>query len=143
MRAAPGASVSTRGPKTTPRWKMFQVLLEVGRVGDLEGREQRGDGARVLAQLHRHLRLHHERATGQRDLGAVLEQAVVREEARQGPVESKLLLHRGHVEADLPADRLGALSQQLTTPDEQGGGPAFHAHGVITTLSASRRSYRA
>ena len=58
-------------------------------------------------------------------------------------VDSEALLGGGHVEADLPADRLRALRQDLAPPGEQGSRAALHAHGVITILRASRRSYTA
>ena len=82
MRPAPGAPVSTRGPKATAAVEdvagqdRLDVLVEVGRVGELERGQQRDDRARVVAQLHGDLRLDDQRAVVQRHLGAVLEQPV-------------------------------------------------------------------
>ena len=118
------------------------VLLEVGRVGQLEGRKQGHDRATVVAQLHRQLGLdHHRAAVAERPLRAVLEQAVAGEVAGQRAVEAELALDLRHVEADLPAQRLGALCERLAPAHEQRGGAALHVvHGVITIFSASRRS---
>ena len=69
--------------------------------------------------------------------------SVVRNPA-SGRVDPELLLDLGHVEAHLPPDRLGALASRILRPAHQHRlGARLDAHGFITILSASRRSYTA
>jgi hypothetical protein len=103
-----------------------------------EGRQKSDYRAGVVTQLHRDLRLHdHLTLVAQGPLGSVLEQPLGREEAGQGGVDAELLLNLGRVEPDLPAQRLSLPGEDLAAPDEESG---HAAHGVITILSASRRS---
>ena len=90
---------------------LLQAEVEVGRIGELEGGQQGRDRAAVVAELDGHLALDHHRQVV--PLGAVLEEPVGGEEARERAVDAELLLDLGHVEADLPADRLRALRQDL------------------------------
>ena len=140
----PGAGLARLDPrpegdgavKDVPGQDLLEAEVEVRRVRELQGGQQGGDRAAVVAELHRHLALDEHRML----VPLVLDQAVGGQESGQRAVDAELLLDLGHVEADLPADRLRALRQDLAPPHEQGGGAALDAHGVITILSASRRS---
>jgi hypothetical protein len=130
-----------RPVEDVPREDLLDLQVEVGRVRQLEGRKQGGDRAAVRADLQRDLGLDDHRAVVlDRPRPAVLQEAVARQEPGERRVDSEPLLGLAHVEADLPADRLGALRQDLAPPRQQRLGAALDAHGFITILSASRRS---
>ena len=142
MRAAPGSCGLDAGPERNGAVEdvagedLLDLQIEVGRVRELERGEQRGDRAAVVADLDGDLALDDHRVL----VPAVLDEAVGGEEPGERRVDAQLLLDLGHVEADLPADRLGALREDLAPPREHRLGAAFDAHGFITILSASRRS---
>ena len=94
-----------------------------------------------LTDLERDLRLDdHRPAVVQRPGAAVLQQAVRGEKAGHRAVDAEQLLCLRHVEADLPADRLRSLSEDLAPAHQERTGARLDAHGFITILSASRRS---
>ena len=144
MRPAPGSRVSTRGPKATARWKMLpgedllHAEVEIGRVGELEGGQEGRDRAAV-GPSSTATSLSTTTGRSSHSEPSSRSPSLVRNPA-SGRVDAELLLDLRDVEADLPADRLRALGQDLPAAHEQGGGAALHAHGVITIFRASRRS---
>jgi len=124
-----------------PGEDLLDLQIEIGLVGELERGKQRRDGAAVGTHLQGHLGLDdHGAAVVQRPGVAVCEQAVGGEEARQRTVDAEPLLCLRHVEADLPAHRLCPLREDLAPAHQERTRALLDAHGLITILSASRRS---
>src|SRR5215207_5704739 len=119
------------------RQDLLQAELEVWWIGEFKGGQQRSDGAPVATEFDGDFAFDDDRIR----VPAIFDEAVAGQEARERAVDAELLLDLGQVEADLPADRLRPLRQDLAAAREQGSRAALHAHGFITIFRASRRSY--
>ena len=125
-RRRPARRVSTRGPNATARWKMLPARIcstsmsrsggsassSAGQSAAMERPSAPTSTATSLSTMHRVV------------VPVVLDEAVGREEAGERRVDPELLLGGRDVEADLPADRLGALGEDLAPPRQQGLGAA-------------------
>ena len=143
----PSPMPASAGPSTTWRWKMSPA--RTSSTSEASPRSTSSNAAprppiaaAAVARsappgtsrrdVDRHLRLRHRPApVGDRAGRSGLEQATVGEEADQRRRGPELLHRRGRAEAELPADRAGAVVEQPAAQLELPSHPTLHARVFV------------